>query len=135
LTIIILVISCKKDEATNSSANISTIIGKWTHDNSVSWTTITGLSIKKDSTAAHTGEYIDFTTDGKVYLRSWNNSAYSYDTTNFVVKGTSLITYPSANYSKSDTTQIKTLTINKLKIYGFYRNSGVLEEWWENFSK
>ena len=136
LTIIVLVISCKKDEATNSSANTPTIIGKWTYDNSVDWVTVTGSPIKKDTSVAHTGEYADFRTEGKVYSRNWHNSVYSYDTSNFVVKGTNLIvSYPNAGYSKSDTFEIKTLTVNKLTLYGFYRNSGLLEEWWENFSK
>lgn len=136
LTIIVLVISCKKDEATNSSANTPTIIGKWTYDNWVDWSTVTGSPIKKDTSFAHTGEYADFRTDGKVYSRNWHNSVYSYDTSNFVVKGTSLIvSYPNAGYSKSDTAEIKTLTTSKLTLYGFYSKSGVLEEWWENFSK
>ena len=135
-TIIVLVFSCKKEEATNSSVNTPTIIGNWTYDNSVNWVTITGSPIKKDTSVAHTGEYADFRTDGKVYSRNWHNSVYSYDTSNFVVKGTNLIvSYLNAGYSKSDTFEIKTLTVNKLTLYGFYITSGALEEWWENFSK
>ncbi len=125
-----LLVACKKDE-TNSSISI---VGKWNSVSKVDWYTPTGSSTQKDTTASHSGEYIDFRTDGKAYLCRWVSPSFYYDTATYTVNGNNVI-FASNSSPVRDTAVVQTLTSNKLVFYNKYVGIDNIEEVWSNFSK
>jgi len=74
---------CKKS-GDSPSNNQPTYIGKWTFVNSVTWYTVNGR-LYKDTTLAHTGEYVELKSDGTLTECSYVSGDLKYETFNYQV--------------------------------------------------
>lgn len=89
-TVIIIVIlsmyisGCKKSGGSSSGDDTPAYIGKWTLVNRINWHTSSG-TLHKDTTAAHTGEYIEFKKDGTLTECNYAGGELNYLPFNYQV--------------------------------------------------
>ena len=97
--------SCKKKDAEKTTAQ--KLQNKWTFLNATDNSHYSGTDHIITITG-NSGDYMDFRTDGKVYLRLQS----SQDTSSYVLSGDTKIIFDG-----TDTATIQTLTDNALKLY------------------
>jgi hypothetical protein len=136
--------SCKKDS--NSGSNAS-IVGKWNWDNNRVKYSSNATVILDTTINAVTGEWIEFTAEGKVNTRFFDQEIDDFVVENAVntysVNGSKLYLYPvgipDPGGDNEEIFDIKTLTSNKLTLYqrDTTTNSGqdVISEVWLNLSR
>ena len=97
--------SCKKKDAEKTAAQ--KLQNKWTFLNATDNNHYSGAD-HVISVNGNAGDYMDFRTDGRVYLRIQS----SLDTSSYVLSGDTKIIFDG-----TDTATIQTLTDNALKLY------------------
>ena len=97
--------ACKKTETTTQTT-AQKVLGKWTFVSAVGSQTYQGTTTPSSHTGV-AGDYVDFRTDGKVYIYNGGDR----DTSNYKIISDNLIKVDS------DTAQIKTLTTSSFVVY------------------
>ena len=97
--------SCKKKDAEKTTAQ--KLQNKWTFVNATDNSHYSGAD-HIVTISGNAGDYMDFRTDGKVYLRVQS----SLDTSTYALSGDTKIVFDG-----TDTATIQTLTDNALKLY------------------
>jgi hypothetical protein len=103
--------SCKKDDAGRTT--LQKLQGKWTFQKQYYHDNYSGVDYR-DTTYGLAGDYFDFRTDGKVYIK---NATY-FDTANYSLLGDTKIVATYVGPSpESDTLDIITLTDTECQLY------------------
>jgi hypothetical protein len=124
----VLVIACKKSD--NSSPSV---IAKWNIVKSVTWTTPSGGTTKKDTISAFgQTSTLDLRSDGKIYIQVPGLS--TNDTLSYTLNGNMLYTNRIATGDK-DTLTMLNVTNNNLTLYNKKNDLGDLTEDWIFLSK
>lgn len=116
--------SCKKKDAEKTTAQ--KLQNKWTFLNATDNNHYSGID-HSATINGNTGDYMDFRTNGKVYVRLQSSN----DTSNYVLSGDTKIIIDN-----TDTLTIQSLTDNALKLYQKdIFSPGVYEEVTYNLSR
>lgn len=84
ITALVMIVACKKSSDKPSSDDKPSYIGKWPHAYNVDWHMWVGV-LQKDTFPAHTGEYIEFKTDGTLTECIYAGGDLNYSTFNYQV--------------------------------------------------
>jgi hypothetical protein len=127
LTIYLTIISCKKD-STSANSPVS-IVGKWTVEKNIVWTTSGGSTTKETVDFTGTDSYEDFRADGHAYEKYFDfaSSAYIYDTATYVVSGPDITTHDK--YGITTTSELQDMTEHSVTMYTVVSHNGTIKHW------
>ncbi len=135
ITPVCVISAYKNDETpTTKPTTADLIIGKWKQVKEINWITRQGVEITKDSfTDFRSGEYVDFRTDGYVYVGTWGAQTFSIDTLLYSIDGNVLTTNPSPY--ETFTAIIEDISLNNLNFYEKLEDANRTIETWSFYTK